>query len=38
MRRSMTGNIDQRLLYRYMGMAFDAVAGMSREPIDGDAE
>lgn len=38
MRRSMTGNIEQRLLYRYIGMAFDAVAGMSRDRIDGDAE
>ena len=38
MRRSMTGNIEQRRLYRYIGMALDAVAGMSRDPIDGDAE
>ncbi len=27
MRRGMRGNVDRRLLYRYMGMAFDAVAG-----------
>ena len=38
MRRSMTGNIEQRRQYRYIGMALDAVAGMSRDPIDGDAE
>jgi len=38
MRRSMTGNIEQRRLYCYIGMALDAVAGMSRDPIDGDAE
>jgi hypothetical protein len=38
MRRSMTGNIEQGRLYCYIGMALDAVAGMSRDPIDGDAE
>jgi len=38
MSRSMAGGLEQRLLYRYIGMAFDAVAKMSPGNVYGDAE
>jgi hypothetical protein len=34
----MAGGLERRLLYRYIGMAFDAVARMSRGGVYGDAE
>ena len=34
----MSGGLDRRLLYRFIGMAFDAVAKMSRSSVYGDAE
>ncbi len=38
MSRSMAGGLEQRLLYRYIRMAFDTVAEMSPGNVSGDAE
>lgn len=38
MRRSRTGLPDQRMMYRYIGLAFEATRHLSVERLDGNAE